>query len=105
MGSMDPDQALERLRSRTARFTAAPGTVEHHLYDVVELRAAFESAGLESIETRGLLIDWTTRPRDEAMQRLTDSPSERLDLERRLSTEPQLADLGKQLLAVGRRPA
>ncbi len=101
----DPDQALERLSTRTARFTAAPGTVEHHLYDATELRAAFESARLGSIEVRGLLIDWTTRPRGEAMQRLADDPDDRLNVERRLSGQPQLADLGKQLLAVGRRPA
>ncbi len=101
----DPDQALERVTGRRARFTSTPGTVEHHLFDAAELRAAFEAAGLADVSVRGLLVDWTSRPREQAMQRMIDNPANGLDLERRLSELERLADMGKQLLAIGQRPA
>lgn len=97
----DPNQALERLSTKRARFTSGPHTVEHHLFDAAELRAAFDGAGLADVSVQGLLVDWTCRPRNEAMERLTNDPTSGLDLERRLASEPNLADLGKQLLAVG----
>lgn len=97
----DPDQGIERLLSKRARFTAGPGTVEHHLFDAAELNDAFVAAGLDAVSVKGLLVDWTCRPRTEAMQRLTDEPADALALERRLSEQPDLANLGKQLLAVG----
>lgn len=97
----DPNQALERLSTKRACFTSGSNTVEHHLFDAAELRGAFDGANLADVSVQGLLVDWTCRPRNQAMERLTNNPSGGLNLERRLASEPNLADLGKQLLAVG----
>lgn len=100
----DVDQALERGRTRRARWVRGDLAVEHHLLDTVRLRGSFLSAGLEQVSVSGLLVAFTTMGRDEWMRAATEHHAELIDLERDLSRIEEMADSGKQLLAVGRVP-
>ncbi len=100
----DFGQAAERARTRRARFVSEGVAVEHHLLDSDTLRRAFESAGLVDVEVRGLLISWNTKQRQVAQRDLVDDWQSQIALEETLSTVPELADFGKQLLAFGRSP-
>jgi SAM-dependent methyltransferase len=100
----DVEQALERGRSRRARWERGGLAVEHHLLDVARLRGAFLAAGLEQVTVSGLLVAFTTMGREEWMRAAVERRAELVDLERSLSTIEELADSGKQLLAVGRMP-
>jgi SAM-dependent methyltransferase len=100
----DVDQALERGRSRRAVWVRGGLAVEHHLLDAVRLRGAFLSAGLDHVTVSGLLVAFTTMGRDEWMRAAVEHTNELIDLERSLSTVEEMADSGKQLLAVGRVP-
>jgi hypothetical protein len=72
---------------------------------VATLRAACAEAGLEVVRVAGLLVGATAHGRDGLRRRLESDYAGTLDVERRLAAEPGLADAGKQLLIVGRRPA
>jgi SAM-dependent methyltransferase len=100
----DVEQALERGRSRRALWVRGGLAVEHHLLDAVRLRGAFLSAGLDQVTVSGLLVAFTTMGRDEWMRAAVEHHAELTDLERSLSTIEEMADSGKQLLAVGRVP-
>jgi SAM-dependent methyltransferase len=100
----DLAQALERGRTRRARWVRGDLAVEHHLLDATRLRGAFLSAGLEQVTVSGLLVAFTTMGRDEWLRAATEHAEELIVLERELSTLEAMADSGKQLLAIGRAP-
>jgi hypothetical protein len=100
----DVQQALERGHSRRALWVRDGLAVEHHLLDAVRLRGAFLSAGLEQVSVSGLLVPFTTMGRDEWMRAAVEHTAELVELERSLSAVEEMADSGKQLLAVGRAP-
>jgi hypothetical protein len=75
-----------------------------HLLDVAALRRAYDDAGLEVERVAGLLVGASAFGRDGLTRRLTSDFEGALAVERGLAAQPDLADLGKQLLIVGRRP-
>jgi hypothetical protein len=97
-------EALTRLQARTGRWTAAGHEAEMHLMDAERLRRAFVSAGLADVDVRGLLMTAAPLGPERLAGHLGQDPDAHLSLERQLSCEPVLADVGKQLLATGRRP-
>jgi SAM-dependent methyltransferase len=101
----DIEQALERGRTRRALWQRDGLAVEHHLLDALRLRGAFLSAGLDQVSVSGLLVAFTTQGREEWNRAAATHHAELLELERSLARIEELADTGKQLLAVGRRPA
>jgi SAM-dependent methyltransferase len=100
-----PDEALERLATKRGRWQLGEHAADLHLLDAAELTAAVRAAGLEVERLAGLLVGASAYGRQRLVQRLTDDYEGTLAGERRLAAEPALADLGKQLLIVGRRPA
>jgi hypothetical protein len=75
-----------------------------HLLDAAELAAAVRAAGLDVERLAGLLVGASAHGRAGLLARLERDYPARLAIERRLAAEPALADLGKQLLVVGRTP-
>lgn len=100
----DDAQALLRAESAIARFSNGTQSVEHHLFDSARLEQAFVAAGLEDAAVSGLLVGWNSKDRDIAQQELVDDWDRSLQRERALAGVRAVADLGKQLLAYGRRP-
>jgi SAM-dependent methyltransferase len=100
----DLAQAIERGRTRRACWARDGLAVEHHLLDARRLREAFGAAGLVDVSVSGLLVTFTTMGRDEWCRAEQEHRAELLDLERELSRIAELADSGKQLLAVGTAP-
>ncbi len=99
----DQTQARERLRSRRGTWTQHGRSADLHLLDARSLRAAYAAAGIHQVDIRGLLVSWTLLGRERFLEQLADDPDGQFDLEREWAAHDELADLGKQLLAVGRR--
>ncbi|MFV0259817.1 MAG: class I SAM-dependent methyltransferase [Acidimicrobiales bacterium] len=100
----DHAQAVIRARTATARLALGSYTVEHHLFDAAGLERALDAAGLVEVTVSGLLVGWNSKDRDTAQRDLIDHWDAALDRERALAAVRGVADLGKQLLATGRRP-
>jgi SAM-dependent methyltransferase len=97
-------EALTRLQARTGRWAVAGHEAEMHLMDAERLRRAFAAAGLGDVDVRGLLITAAPLGPERLAGHLGGEPGTHLALERQLQAEHVLADVGKQLLATGRRP-
>jgi SAM-dependent methyltransferase len=97
-------EALERLHTHRGVWRAAGHAVEHHLLDAERLRRAFALAGLLDVSVRGLLVGASTLGKEQLTEALAADFDAALGRERELASEPLLADLGKQLLAIGRAP-
>jgi ubiquinone/menaquinone biosynthesis C-methylase UbiE len=97
------DEALTRLSSRRGVWRVDGAEADLHLLDVASLRQAYAEAGLEVTRVAGLLVGATAHGREGLRRRLDDDFPAALAAERRLAARPELADLGKQLLIVGRR--
>lgn len=98
------EEALARATTGEAEYRADDLVVGHRLLDAATLRAAYAEAGLVEVDVAGLLVSWSGVGRTALLHRLAADPRGQLDTERRLAACPRLADAGKQLLAVGRRP-
>ena len=97
------EEAVERLRTRVGCWTVAGHDAEMHLLDAARLRQAFEGAGLRDVEVVGLLSTAAPLGCERLNERLAQDWDGHLELERELSAHPVLADVGKQLLATGRK--
>jgi SAM-dependent methyltransferase len=97
------EEAVERLRTRLGYWTVAGHGAEMHLLDATWLRQAFEGAGLRDVEVAGLLSTAAPLGRERLNERLAQDWDGHLELERELMAHPMLADIGKQLLATGRK--
>jgi len=98
------DEALERLATRRGVWQVGPHAADLHLLDAAELAAAVRSAGLDVERLAGLLVGASAHGRAGLLTRLERDYPAQLAIERRLAAEPALADLGKQLLVIGRKP-
>lgn len=96
------DEALERLHTRRGLWRVGTQEASMHLFDAAELRGAVEQAGLAVERLSGLLVGASV---PELTRRLEADHGAALAEQRRLADEPSLADLGKQLLVIARRPA
>ena len=76
-----------------------------HLFDQATLRSAVVNAGLDVVQVAGLLVGASAYGRAGLNQRLVADFDGALAAERALAGVPAVADLGKQLLMVGRRAA
>jgi SAM-dependent methyltransferase len=99
------DEAMQRLRTRIGVWTVDGQSAEMHLMDAGRLRGAFEDAGLRDVQVTGLLATAAAMGPARLARRLEDDWDGHLDLEGRLQAHAVLADVGKQLLVAGRRPA
>jgi SAM-dependent methyltransferase len=99
------EEAMERLRTRVGCWSMAGHEADMHLMDRDRLRQVFLDAGLRQVEVSGLLATAAPLGRERLNERLRDDWDEHLAVERALSAHPVLADIGKQLLVTGRRPA
>jgi ubiquinone/menaquinone biosynthesis C-methylase UbiE len=97
------DEALTRLASRRGVWRVDGVEADLHLLDSATLRRAYAAAGLDVLQVAGLLVGATAHGRDELRRRLDEDYASTLAVERSLAAQPALADLGKQLLIVGRR--
>jgi SAM-dependent methyltransferase len=97
-------EALERLRTRRGVFRQAGQAADLHLLDRARLERAFAAAGLVEVRVAGLLVGAVAAGRDRLAELLAADWHGRLAIERALAADPLLADAGKQLLAMGRRP-
>ena len=98
------DEALQRLEERHGVFTYGALEAPLHLFDADALRALLTGAGFAGVEARGLLSMPSAWGRERSAAELAGNEAAYLALERRLSSAPSLADLGKHLMAWGRRP-
>jgi hypothetical protein len=76
-----------------------------HLMDRDRLRRAFQAAGLVHVQVTGLLTTAAPLGPARLADRLERDWEAHLGIERELQAHPELADIGKQLLATGRRAA
>jgi hypothetical protein len=99
------EEAVTRLATGRGVWRTGGHEAELHLLDRADLVAAMTAAGLVDIEVRGLLVGSSVWGRDGCRARLEADWETSLEEERRLSRLAELADLGKQLFAVGTAPA
>jgi SAM-dependent methyltransferase len=99
------DEAMERLCTRRGIWRIDDQEADLHLLDAASLGSAFKEAGLEVVSTSGLLIGASLIGRDDLLAGLTTDYDRQLDKERAMADYAELADLGKQLLVIGRRTA
>jgi SAM-dependent methyltransferase len=97
-------EAAERLSTGRGRWRLDEVSAGMHLFDRASLTEAVTAAGLEVTATRGLLIGASVWGREGLTARLTADYDDALAAERSLSQQEDLADLGKQLLAIARSP-
>ena len=98
------EEAEQRRVSRRGVWTAEGRVADLHLFDAGSLAEALLAAGLVDVEVRGLLCGWTIVGPDQLMVDLADALDATLAREARWSTDPALADMGKQLLGMARVP-
>jgi hypothetical protein len=96
---------MERLESRRGVWQVDGEEADLHLFDGRGLEAAVVSAGLQVERVAGLLVGASGYGRAGLLARLTTDYAGQLAVERRLADRPEIADLGKQLLIVARKPA
>ena len=99
------DEALERLATRRGVWQVGLHAADLHLLDAAELTAAVRAAGLTVERLAGLLVGASAHGRAGCSPGSSATTPRQLATERRLAAEPALADLGKQLLVIGRKPA
>jgi len=97
------EEAAQRLRTRIGVWAVEGQSAEMHLMDRERLKRAFQAAGLVDVQVTGLLATAAPLGRARLADRLERDWDAHLDIERELQAHPELADIGKQLLATGRR--
>ncbi|TDU84179.1 methyltransferase family protein [Kribbella voronezhensis] len=98
-------EAMQRLDTRLGVWRIDDQEADLHLLDADTLGDAFKQAGLEVLSTSGLLVGASLIGRDELIAALSADYGRQLDQERAMANCRDLADLGKQLLVIGRRTA
>jgi SAM-dependent methyltransferase len=99
------EEAMQRLRTRIGVWVVEDQSAEMHLMDTERLRRAFQAASLVDVQVTGLLATAAPLGPARLADRLERDWDAHLAIERELQAHPELADIGKQLLATGRRAA
>jgi SAM-dependent methyltransferase len=99
------EEAMQRLRTRIGVWAIEGQSAEMHLMDQQRLRRAFDDAGLLDIQVTGLLVTAAAMGPAQLADRLAGDWDGHMVIEHQLQAYPVLADVGKHLLAAGRRPA
>lgn len=99
------DEALKRLADGWGVFSYEGHAAKLHLYDRAGLVALLAGAGLEGVETRGLLVSVSALGRAACEAAMAEDEAAFMALERTLAGSAAMTDAGKHLMAWGRRPA
>lgn len=97
-------EAFERMDSRRGFWKQHGQEAEMHLLDRQALERLFAQAGLVEVRSYGLLVTASAWGREAYTRAAAEDQAAFLELERRLSAFPVLADVGKHVLVIGRRP-
>lgn len=98
------EEAYERARERRGVWTEGGLSADLHLLDAAQLAQVCLDAGLEVVGCHGLLVGTSLLGRTRVVERLERDFVAQLEQERAAALQPDLADLGKQLFVVARRP-
>jgi len=99
-----PDEALLRLATRRGQFRLGDTAAELHLFNRESLLALLAAAGLADLACHGLLIMQSAWDKQRCSEAFAADEAAYLALERRLMADPAMADAGKHIIAVGRKP-
>ncbi|RBP14140.1 ubiquinone/menaquinone biosynthesis C-methylase UbiE [Roseiarcus fermentans] len=99
-----PEDALTALRTRMGTWIQADHIADNHQLDRSRLVTWFSQSGLTEVSAHGLLVGASALGRHRLSESLESDWERQMALERRLASDPLLADLGKQLLVFGRKP-
>jgi SAM-dependent methyltransferase len=97
-------EAFACLRTRQGRWVQEGLAADLHLFDAARLRRGLAAAQLQNPRVCGLLVGWSVLGRAAVLARLAAAAPAHLAWERRLASEPLMADLGKQLYGTGQVP-
>ena len=99
-----PDEALLRLQTRRGEFRVGDALAELHLFNRESLAALLATAGLTDVSCHGLLVMQSAWDKQRCSDAFAADEAGYLELERRLMADPTMADAGKHIIAVGRKP-
>ena len=97
------EEAQDRLKTRAGVWKQHGVEADLHLLDRDTLEAYFRGAGLADVRTRGLLVTASAWGIESCQAQMTSNELAFLQLERTLSRFSAVADVGKQILTVGRK--
>jgi hypothetical protein len=100
----DLDAALAAGSTRRGTWKHRGENADLHLFDSSSLIDLMRRAGMRRVHAHGLLVSAGVLGVPALTDALERSPESARVAERRLSSVPALADLGKQLLVIGNRP-
>jgi SAM-dependent methyltransferase len=98
------EEALLRLATRRGQFRFGDVAAELHLFNRESLVDLFARAGLTELSCGGLLIMQSVWDKQRCSDAFAADEAGYLDLERQLTADPAMADTGKHIIAVGRKP-
>jgi ubiquinone/menaquinone biosynthesis C-methylase UbiE len=99
------DECMQRLIEERGVLSVGNASASLRLYHSAALKADLEQAGLINIDCRGLLTSSSACGREQWAAAMNADEAAFLNLERRLSRFPLLADVGRHIIASGQRPA
>ncbi len=97
-------EALERLSTRRGVFGDGAVSASLHLYDRQGMEADFRAAGLVDVRCHGLAVGAGAIGRKNYATSMATDETATMAMERRLSVDPAMADLGLHVLTIGRVP-
>ena len=97
-------EALERLYTRKGIWVQDEHSADLHLMHREQVENYCARAGLIEIRSHGLLINASTLGRNRLMEQLQKNPTSIMALERQLLQSEVLADTGKQILTLAKKP-
>jgi ubiquinone/menaquinone biosynthesis C-methylase UbiE len=98
------EDAMLRLKTRTDVRRMRGERADVHLFDEKILRAYFEGAGLQSIQSYGLLASASAYGKEGCDERLREDEYTFIQSESALSSSPLFINLGKYVFMMGQRP-
>ncbi len=97
-------EALERLFTQKGIWVEGEHSAELHLMHSEQVENYCHQAGLIEIRSHGLLINASTLGKNRLIEQLQKNPTSIMALERQLLQSKVLADMGKQILTLAKKP-
>jgi SAM-dependent methyltransferase len=98
-----PEEALRCLETRRGVFRQGDTQAQLHLFDRAALETLFAAAGLVDVGCHGLLVTASAWDKAGCAEQAMADEEAFMRLERRLMSDPAIADAGKHIIASGRR--
>jgi ubiquinone/menaquinone biosynthesis C-methylase UbiE len=98
------EDAMSRLKTRTDVRHMRGESADVHLFDEKSLRSFFESAGLCSIQSYGLLASASAYGNEGCDERLREDEYTFIQSESALSSSPLFINLGRYVFMLGQKP-